>query len=88
MYFKRRQDRKRTKIVLAIMCETRIINFMTQIPDEGTPETNIRSKKNLHATLGPFETPFKLYININNNNNTCMIKCLTPTNLLTRNTRV
>ena len=46
-------------------------------------------KKNLHATLGPFETLFKLYINNNNNNNnTCMIKCRTPTNLLTWNTRV
>ena len=88
MYFKRRQDRKRTKIVLAIMCETRIINFMTQIPDEGTPETNIRSKKKPARNIGPFRNPLTLYININNNNNTCMIKCRTPTNLLTWNTRV
>jgi hypothetical protein len=42
------------------MCETRIINFMTQIPDEGTPETNIRSKKKTctqHWALSkPFDT--------------------------------
>jgi len=58
MYFKRRQDRKRTKIALAIMCETRIINFMTQIPDEGTPETNIRSKKKTCKQHWALSKPF------------------------------